>query len=125
MRGLTIGPLLPVFNALCGHRGYSVYQGTLDPPSLPLPCARPYSFTEIGVALTGLGFLFLFIGVLFFFDRGLLAMGNVRQLRRLLLSLTTAAVLLPQLPQPLRAFCPADRLSACLPSSCFSWQVWH
>jgi hypothetical protein len=34
--------------------------------------------TEIGVALTGLGALFLFLGMLFFFDRGLLAMGNVR-----------------------------------------------
>lgn len=33
---------------------------------------------EIGVALTGLGALLLFLGVLFFFDRGLLAMGNVR-----------------------------------------------
>jgi hypothetical protein len=33
---------------------------------------------EIGVALSGLGFLFLFLGMLFFFDRGLLAMGNVR-----------------------------------------------
>lgn len=32
---------------------------------------------EIGVGLTGLGFLFLMLGVLFFFDRGLLAMGNV------------------------------------------------
>jgi hypothetical protein len=33
--------------------------------------------TEIGVTLTGLGALFLFLGVMFFFDRGLLAMGNV------------------------------------------------
>jgi hypothetical protein len=31
------------------------------------------------VGLTGLGFLFLIVGVLFFFDRGLLAMGNVRR----------------------------------------------
>lgn len=30
------------------------------------------------MGLTGLGFLFLLLGVLFFFDRGLLAMGNVR-----------------------------------------------
>jgi hypothetical protein len=29
------------------------------------------------VTLTGLGALFLFLGVMFFFDRGLLAMGNV------------------------------------------------
>lgn len=32
---------------------------------------------KIGVGLTGLGFLFLMLGVLFFFDRGLLAMGNI------------------------------------------------
>eukprot|EP00890_Picochlorum_soloecismus_P005578 jgi/Picsp_1/6020/NSC_03374-R1_protein len=32
---------------------------------------------KIGVALSGLGFLFLFLGMLFFFDRGLLAMGNL------------------------------------------------
>ena len=30
------------------------------------------------MGLTGLGFLFLMLGVLFLFDRGLLAMGNVR-----------------------------------------------
>jgi hypothetical protein len=33
---------------------------------------------EIGVGLTGFGFLFTFLGVVFFFDKGLLAMGNVR-----------------------------------------------
>ena len=32
---------------------------------------------EIGVGLTGFGFLFTFLGVVFFFDKGLLAMGNV------------------------------------------------
>ena len=32
---------------------------------------------EIGIGLTGLGFLFLFLGVLFFFDKGLIALGNV------------------------------------------------
>lgn len=34
-------------------------------------------YAEIGVALTGLGALFLFLGMVFLFDRGLLAMGNV------------------------------------------------
>ena len=32
---------------------------------------------EIGVGLTAFGLLFTVLGVLFFFDRGLLAMGNV------------------------------------------------
>ena len=29
--------------------------------------------------LTGLGFVFSFLGILFFFDRGLIALGNVRR----------------------------------------------
>lgn len=33
---------------------------------------------EIGVALTGLGIAVQFLGVIFLFDRGLLAIGNVR-----------------------------------------------
>lgn len=37
-------------------------------------------FAEIGIGLTGVGFLFSFLGVIFFFDKGLLAMGNVRLL---------------------------------------------
>ncbi|CAK0752861.1 hypothetical protein CVIRNUC_002177 [Coccomyxa viridis] len=32
---------------------------------------------KIGIGLTGLGFLFLFLGVLFFFDKGLIALGNL------------------------------------------------
>lgn len=45
---------------------------------------------EIGIGLTGLGFLFLFLGVLFFFDRGLIALGNV--------SLLLLALLMTVLP---------------------------
>jgi hypothetical protein len=35
------------------------------------------SFAEIGVLLTGIGLLFLFLGVVLFFDRGLLTIGDV------------------------------------------------
>ena len=46
----------------------------VHPPPPPTRLPAP---AEIGVGLTGLGFLFFFIGMLFFFDKGLLAMGNV------------------------------------------------
>lgn len=36
--------------------------------------------SEIGVGLAGFGIAFLFLGVLFLFDKGLLAIGNVRWL---------------------------------------------
>ena len=32
---------------------------------------------EIGLGLTGFGIFFSFLGIIFFFDKGLLAMGNV------------------------------------------------
>jgi len=35
-------------------------------------------FTEIGIALVGFGAAFLVLGVILLFDKGLLAIGNVR-----------------------------------------------
>lgn len=33
---------------------------------------------EIGIGFMGFGVLFIFLGVVFFFDKGFLVMGNVR-----------------------------------------------
>jgi hypothetical protein len=45
----------------------------------PLLCLTPSCFfqQEIGVALTSFGAFFMLLGVLLFFDGGLLALGNV------------------------------------------------
>ena len=47
-----------------------------------VPAVRPTRLcsarAEIGVVLTGLGFVFSLLGIMFFFDRGLIALGNVR-----------------------------------------------
>lgn len=49
--------------------------------------------TEIGVGLTAFGVLFTFLGVAFFFDRGLLAMGNVLFLSGVALTIGPRATL--------------------------------
>jgi hypothetical protein len=38
---------------------------------------RLASCTEIGIGLTGAGLLFMVLGMMMFFDKGLLAMGNI------------------------------------------------
>lgn len=38
---------------------------------------------EIGIGLIGFGIFFTFLGIVLFFDRGLLALGNVRLASRI------------------------------------------
>ena len=65
-----------------GARGAIAGPRPPPPPPHPPPSPGPpdhASPPEIGVGLTGFGVLFTVLGVLFFFDKGLLAMGNVRR----------------------------------------------
>jgi len=43
-------------------------------------------YQKIGIGVSGFGVFFLFMGVLFFFDKGLLAIGNVSFFLSLLLA---------------------------------------
>ena len=59
------------------RRRLSVQNATADHYVASTQFSRPLLCAEIGVGLTAFGLLFTVLGVLFFFDRGLLAMGNV------------------------------------------------
>lgn len=64
------------FNNVALGRSKSVIPLTHVAESRRLP--RHTTFTEIGVALTTFGALFMLLGVMLFFDGALLALGNVR-----------------------------------------------
>ena len=69
-----------------------------DPTCRLTPC------TEIGIGLTGAGLLFMVLGMMMFFDKGLLAMGNVRRVP----GGPCVAILALLCPRPLPASAPAD-----------------
>jgi hypothetical protein len=74
-RALKTKPLAAVLQAFSHSSTSTLQEGWIA--LLPLKsCARRCA-AEIGIGLTGLGFLFLLLGVLFFFDKGLIALGNV------------------------------------------------
>ena len=50
---------------------------------------------KIGIGLTGFGLLFFMLGVMLFFDRGLLAMGNILFLSGVALTIGPSATLNP------------------------------
>ena len=56
-------------------------KSAVDPLSGTLCSFTNLCFAEIGIGLSGFGVVFLFLGTVLFFDRGLLAMGNVRSAR--------------------------------------------
>ena len=67
----TIHVLLIISRLLYCYRRIPPKIRFLNRPSLD-------SFSEIGVGLAGFGITFLFLGVILLFDKGLLAIGNVR-----------------------------------------------
>ena len=68
-------PILPPDHRASNHRQPAAQRVRRQPlTSTPDWCLR----TEIGIGLTGAGLLFMLLGMMMFFDKGLLAMGNVR-----------------------------------------------
>jgi hypothetical protein len=57
--------------------GRAAAASAAPPPSPPRAAARGPRPAEIGLGLAAFGFLFTVLGIMMFFDRGLLAMGNV------------------------------------------------
>ena len=67
-----------VRQSVASHLDHSLDGLTINADKVQRQCAKDELLpAEIGIGLTGLGFLFLFLGVLFFFDKGLIALGNV------------------------------------------------
>ena len=54
-------------------------------------------YRKIGIGLTAAGMLFFFLGIMLLFDKGLLAMGNVRRRRHAAAAAATTAARRPPL----------------------------
>lgn len=85
-------------------RGLNSHSPLLPPSNRDKSTPPP----EIGLGLTAFGFLFTTLGIMFFFDRGLLAMGNVSALARCLrLARRRSAAALARSLAPSRALSPS------------------
>ena len=54
-----------------------IHSGTYTLAAVCVQRSERVGSAEIGIGLTGMGLLFTFLGVMMFFDSGLLAVGNV------------------------------------------------